>query len=98
MSATDGSQLKVFPDDSVMMALCKSLYDIAVNDIYVKWDESLKCFVPNKPTDTQKKERDAALRMVLERIGGRKTMNAKEIEIEEVEVAPWIAQLQESSL
>lgn len=97
MSAEDGRQLKILPDDTVMMALCKSLYSMAVEDIYVRWDEGRECFVPNKPTDSQKKERDAALRMVLERTGGRKTLNAKDTVKEEIKVAGWIKKLQEST-
>lgn len=90
MSTTDGTQLKVMPDDTVMMSLCKSLYAMATEDIY--WDPEKQR--KRRPTDAQKKERDAALRMVLERTGGRKTLNVKDSEKKEiVEVAPWIAQL-----
>lgn len=93
MDTTDGTQLKVMPDDTVMMALCKSLYSMAVEDIY--WDpHNMRKRVP---TDAQKKERDAALRMVLERTGGRKTMSTTAQEKEDVEIAPWIAQLQEKT-
>lgn len=97
METTDGTQLKVLPDDTVMMALCKSLYSMAVEDIYVRWDDHKDCFVKHNPTDAQKKERDAALRMVLERTGGRKTMSATAVEKEEIELAPWVARLQEST-
>lgn len=91
MATTDGTQLKVMPDDTVMMSLCKSLYAMAVEDIY--WDPEKQR--KRKPSDAQKKERDAALRMVLERTGGRKTLNIKDAEKKElVEVAPWIAELQ----
>jgi hypothetical protein len=84
-------QTMVEPDDTVMMALCKSLYQIATQDIY--WDaEKLR---KKHPSDTQKKERDAALRMVLERTGGRKTLAEITPEIEDVEIAPWIAELPE---
>lgn len=93
MQSTKGEQLKFYPDDTVMMALCKSLYDMAVEDIY--WDYKKK--KPKTPTEAQKKERDTALRMVLERAGGRKTLSSKPQELEEIEVAPWIAQLQEST-
>lgn len=93
MATTDGTQLKVMPDDTVMMALCKSLYSIAVEDIY--WDPvSMK---ERRPTDSAKKERDTALRMVLERTGGRKTLSTTAQEKETVEIAPWIAQLQENT-
>lgn len=93
MHMDNGNQLKWSPDDSVMMAMCKSLYDMAVEDIY--WDYEKKR--RKRPTEAQKKERDAALRMVLERTGGRKTLSANVQEAEEIEIAPWIAQLQEST-
>ena len=86
-------QTKVVPTDTVMMALCKSLYQIATQDIY--WDhEKLKS---RRPSDSVKKERDAAMRMVLERSGGRKTLSAVPIKEEEVEIAGWIAELPEST-
>lgn len=91
MKMTSNRQLTVEPDDTVMMALCKSLYQIATEDIY--WDyEKLR---KKRPSDSQKKERDAALRMVLERTGGRKTLSAITAEKEDVEIAPWIAELPE---
>ena len=92
MALTDGTQLKIMPEDTVMMALCKSLYSTATEDIY--WDYDKQC--KRKPTDSQKKERDAALRMVLERSGGRKTLNAAVVEKETVEIAPWIKKIQDS--
>lgn len=91
MNMKRSEQLMVEPDDTVMMALCKSLYQIATQDIY--WDhEKLR---KKHPSDTQKKERDAALRMVLERTGGRKTLAEITPEQEDVEIAPWIAELPE---
>lgn len=93
VSSTDGNQLKVMPDDTVMMAMCKSLYDMAVRDIY--WDAE-ECRRRN-PTDAEKKERDAALKIVLDRCGGRKTMATVEVEHEEIEVAGWIAELPKST-
>lgn len=92
MALTDGTQLKILPEDTVMMALCKSLYSTATEDIY--WDYDKKC--SRKPTDSQKKDRDSALRMVLERTGGRKTLSSKNVEKEEIEVADWIKKLQGS--
>jgi hypothetical protein len=72
-----------------MMAMCKSLYQIATEDIY--WDhEKLRS---KRPSDSAKKERDAALRMVLERTGGRKTLSSIPGHREEVEIAGWIAEL-----
>lgn len=91
MNMTRQEQTMVVPEDTVMMALCKSLYQIATEDIY--WDyEKLR---KKHPSDTQKKERDAALRMVLERTGGRKTLAEITPEQEDVEIAPWIAELPE---
>jgi hypothetical protein len=85
-------QLMVVPEDTVMMALCKSLVDIATQDIY--WDpEKLR---KRRPSDSVKKERDAALRIILERTGGRKTLVEVAPDTEDVEIAPWIAQLQEN--
>lgn len=93
VSCTDGTQLKVLPDDTVMMAMCKSLYDMAVRDIYVNPETGRK----RRPTDSEKKERDAAMKIVLDRCGGRRTLESVEVEKEDVEVAPWIAQLGEST-
>lgn len=91
MRMTHVDQLTVEPEDTVMMALCKSLYQLATQDIY--WDhEKLK---RKNPSDSQKKERDAALRMVLERTGGRKTLAELPDEKVDVEIAPWIASLPE---
>ena len=86
LALTDGERLKVTPEDSVMMALCKSLYDIATEDIY--WDPERK--VRKKPSDTKKQQRDNAMRMILERAGGRKTMSPVTKEKEEIELAGWI--------
>lgn len=89
MAMTRAEQLKVTPDDTVMMALCKSLYQLATQDIYWDWEKKKS----RRPSDTQKKERDAAMRMILERTGGRKTMTALPQDVEDVEVAGWIAEL-----
>ena len=89
MSTTDGTQLKVMPDDTVMMALCKSLYATSVEDIY--WDE--KNQRKRRPTDAQKRDRDTALRMVLERAGGRKTTPEIAKEKETTDIADWIKSL-----
>lgn len=93
VSMTSGDQLKVKPEDTVMTALCKSLYALAVQDIY--WDEERGR--PRRPSDAQKRDRDAAMRMVLERCGGRKTLAELPAEKEDVEVAGWIASLPSSS-
>jgi hypothetical protein len=89
MAVTDGSQLKVLPDDTVMMALCKALYALATQDIY--WDSDRGRM--RRPSVDKKQERDAALRMVLERTGGRKTLVVASQSKEEVEEADWISML-----
>ena len=86
--ATD-QQTKIDPNDTVMMALCKSLYQIATQDIY--WNA--EAGVPRRPSDSVKKERDAAMRMVLERAGGRKTLTNIPKQIEEVKIAGWIQEI-----
>lgn len=89
MAMTRVEQTKIDPNDTVMLALCKNLYQMAVQDIY--WDPEHK--VKRRPSEAAKKERDAALRMVLERTGGRKTLTDIPIQIEDIEDAPWIAEL-----
>lgn len=91
MSMTRAEQTQIEPEDSVMMALCKSLYQMAVQDIY--WDDVAG--MRRRPSEAAKKERDAALRMVLERTGGRKTLTDIPVQVEDVEIAPWIAELPE---
>lgn len=93
MQMTDSEQVTVRPDDTVMMALCKSLFQLANQDIY--WDSEKLRY--KRPSDTAKKERDAALRMVLERTGGRKTLAAIPPQVEEVEIAGWIEDLQKNT-
>jgi hypothetical protein len=89
-------QLKVLPSDTVMMALCKSLFDIASEDIYhrIKDDgHGNKWSMKINPTTEKKQARDSALRLVLERSGGRRTATlAKVAELGKVVVAPWITQ------
>lgn len=89
MKMTDGEQLKVNPEDTVMMALCKALYALSVQDIY--WDPQRGKM--RRPSTDKKQERDAALRMVLERTGGRKTLVATQEIKEEIEEAGWISSL-----
>lgn len=78
------------PEDTVMMALCKSLYFLSVQDIY-QWDEEHQRF--RRPSTDKKNERDAAMRMILERVGGRKTLVAANTQKEDFEVAEWISEL-----
>ena len=93
LSMEDREQTMVKPDDTVMMALCKSLFSIATQDIF--WDE--KKLRKKRPSDSQKKERDAAMRMILERAGGRKTLSSVTVDTEDIEVAEWIKILPEST-
>jgi hypothetical protein len=86
-------QTMVGPGDTVMMALCKSLFQIATQDIY--WDYDKK--KSRRPSDTVKKERDAAMRMILERTGGRKTLSSVPNHAEEVEIAGWIEDLSKNT-
>lgn len=96
LALTSGEQLKVLPTDTVMMALCKSLYDIASADIYheIKSDASGNRWSKKVNPSTEKKQaRDSALRLVLERAGGRKTaLPARPAEQAKVSVADWIVQ------
>jgi len=89
MAMDTSEQMKVKPEDTVMMALCKALYALAVQDIY--WDSKRGRMC--RPSVDRKQERDAALRMVLERTGGRKTLVVACHEREEVEDADWISAL-----
>lgn len=96
LEMTSGTQLKVLPEDTVMMALCKSLYDLATADIYheIKSDKHGNKWSRKVTPSTEKKQaRDSALRMILERSGGRKMATpAAQKEIAEVQVADWITQ------
>lgn len=82
-------QFKVLPEDTVMMGLCKSLYSLAVQDIY--WDDERGKM--RRPSVDKRQERDAALRMVLERTGGRKTLVVASKAKDDLEQADWIASL-----
>ena len=94
MAMTSSDQLRLKPDDTVMMGLCKSLYAMAVQDIY--WDQKRERVRRRPPTDL-KQERDAALRMILDRLGGRKTLVEAHGERDDIEVADWIPVLPSSS-
>lgn len=83
------TQSKVLPSDTVMMGLCKSLYSLATQDIY--WNYSTGKM--RRPSVAEKQERDAALRMVLERTGGRKTLVVASKEKEQIEQADWLSSL-----
>lgn len=93
MTLTEPERLRVMPEDSVLMGLCKSLYDMAVQDIY--WDaENGK---RKRPSTDTKRDRDAAMRLILERVGGRKTHALVEQSVEDVEIADWIKSLPSSA-
>lgn len=89
MQMTSGDQMSLKPDDTVMMGLCKSLYALSVQDIY--WNEETGKM--RRPSSDKKQERDSALRMVLERTGGRKTLVVATKEQEQFEDADWISAL-----
>lgn len=89
MQMTSDQQMKLHPDDSVMMALCKALYALATQDIY--WDAEKG--IPRRPSTDAKKDRDTALRMVLERTGGRKTIPKQAQQKETLEEAGWLKNL-----
>lgn len=86
LNESDAEKLVVSPDDTVMMVMCKSLYDISIRDIY--HDHEGRTI---KPSADRKAERDAARRLILERAGGRKTAIEKGREREAVEIAGWIS-------
>lgn len=86
LAMTSQEQLKVDPEDTVMDALAKSLYEIAAEDIY--WDQFEG--KAKKPSDTKKQLRDNAMRMILERAGGRKQKVEIPEVVEEYELSPWV--------
>ena len=86
LAMDDKDQITVYPNDTVMLALAKQLYEIACEDIY--WD-----VMENKarrPSDNKKMLRDAAMRMILERSGGRKEKVEKAEVVEEIELPAWV--------
>ena len=94
MELTEPERLKVLPEDSVMMGLCKSLYDMAVQDIYWDTEKGKR----RRPSTDAKRDRDAAMRLILERVGGRKTHALVEADVEDVEIADWIKRLPSSEV
>lgn len=96
LATEDASQLKVTPDDTVMSALCKSLYDLAQADIYHRIDiEGNE--VAAKPSAETKKAHEAALRIVIERSQGRKTTPVLLEEAPEIGQADWLLSLNSAS-
>lgn len=89
LDLTDSIQLKVLPDDTVMMALCKSLYDIATTDIYHEYKNGQARKI--NPSTERKQARDSASRLILERAGGRKTATPSAPKtFDKVDVADWV--------
>ena len=83
----DGEKLKIVPEDTVMTAMCKSLVDMACRDIY----SDARAAGKRKPSTEAKQERDAAMRIVIERSGGKKTTPiAQPEDVEPVKLAGWI--------
>ena len=88
MESTRSEQLSVQPSDSVMMGICKALFSLATQDIY--WNERTGSMRRRPPTD-MKQERDAAMRIILDRLGGRKTLVSAGQRHEDIEEAEWIS-------
>lgn len=88
LKLSDMEKAKVFPTDTLLTALCKSLYDLAGRDIYGEAGQRGN----KRPSTEAKQERDAALRIVLERAGGRKTTPIVGKAVESVGVADWVKQ------
>ena len=98
LNMVSSDQTKVLPEDTVMMALCKSLYDLASADIYYEkhiTQEGKRKALKKKPSPEAKQTRETALRMILERAGGRRTMSEIRKETSKVDVADWIGELPE---
>ena len=92
----DPQELKVTPDDTVMDALCKSLYDLAAQDIYHEEDDEGN--IKNKrPSAEVKKSHEAALRIVIERSQGRKTTPTLVEDVPEIGEADWLLSLNSPS-
>lgn len=89
----DPTLLRVTPDDTVMMALCKALYDLAAQDIYHQTDEDGNIH-NKKPSAEVKKSHEAALRIVIERSQGRKTTPVLVEEKAQIGTADWLLSLQ----
>lgn len=94
LSMTSGDQLRVLPTDTVMMALCKSLYDLSIEDIHHEFKtnkDGSRFSRKINPSAEKRQTRDSARRLVLERAGGRKTATPKRREgLCDVGVADWI--------
>jgi len=84
------TELRVTPEDTVMSALCKALYDLAASDIYHEVDKETGEVRTRKPSTEAKKSHEAALRIVIERSQGRKTTPTLIEEAPEIGEADWL--------
>lgn len=87
------TELRVTPEDTVMSALCKALYDLAASDIYHEVDKETGEVRTRKPSTEAKKSHEAALRIVIERSQGRKTTSTLIEEAPEIGEADWLLSL-----
>ena len=87
------TELRVTPEDTVMSALCKALYDLAASDIYHEVDKETGEVRTRKPSTEAKKSHEAALRIVIERSQGRKTTPTLIEEAPESGEADWLLSL-----
>jgi len=87
LAQDDKEKLKVYPEDSLSMAMAKALFAIAIEDIYLHAHQS----GGTKPTADTKNDRDLAQKIILERAGGKKS--AKMITSDSVDIVPadWIS-------
>jgi hypothetical protein len=90
---TEPERLKVYPEDTVLTALAKALYDIAVEDIYSAAKRNGK----SRPSTDLKNDRDAAMRMILDRAGGKRSAQPIKQAVLDILPAEWIPQLPKST-
>lgn len=87
MEMDDVTRLKPQPEESVMLNLCKALFIIATEDLHdiyiIKRGHKI---IPKEA----KADQEAARKLILDRIGGRKTTILQDKAEEEVELAGWI--------
>lgn len=90
LNMDNSERLKVKPNDTTLMAMAKSLFDIATEDIYFDHEKNRPV---RNPTIEKKNCRDQAMRMILDRVGGRKTKIAVREEGRKVKSADWLGAL-----
>lgn len=90
----NAERLKVMPEDTTLMAMAKSLFDIACEDIYFDRKKAKPIL---SPTVERKNCRDQAMRMILDRVGGRKTKVEIHEEPTAIETADWLGALTDGS-